>query len=211
MNIIYGTTSETKHDELNDYFGRTLDFRLVSLKDIKPVTEIAETGNSFKENSILKAQAFKTHCEANGLTGMLVLADDTGLEIDAVNGKLVVITTSYFGKNLPQIGYINKLLYLLMREDVNRSATLVCSLTAILPDGITQTFEGKLRGRIAKQCGNLDGRVFYPVFIPDGETKALSELKGIDTPRIIAFKKLLEVIEIQKNTEEKIKRMNLNI
>lgn len=87
MKIIYGSTNKAKLQEVKDFFiNNKIDVELLSLKDINFNEEIEENGKSFEENSLIKAKAIKKFCEKNNINE-IVITDDAGLCVDALNGR----------------------------------------------------------------------------------------------------------------------------
>jgi len=141
-----------------------MDIRLVSLEDYPHIPEIVESGISFLENALIKA---KTVAEA---TGEIALADDSGLEVDALDGAPGVRSARYAGPSADDAGNIQKLLHTL--RDVpsgKRGAQFRCVLALYSPtDGRTETFEGCWRGMIADEPVGCGGFGYDPIFfLPD--------------------------------------------
>lgn len=177
MEIIYATTNIGKKDqvqsflEYNDY-----DVNLITLHDIGFDEEIEENGETFEENSLIKAEAVKRFCNKNNINKIIV-ADDAGLMVDALGGRPGVHTARYAGDHASQEVVLNKLLEEMKNVDSDkRTASFRCVLTAILEDGTKIVCKGETKGRIAEKCGKMGKLTFGPVLIPDGYNKVMNEL-----------------------------------
>ena len=137
-----------------------LPFEFVSLLDYPDAPEIEETGATFTENAVLKARAYAA------CTGELTLADDSGLEVDALGGAPGVLS-SRFAPTDPE--RIAKLIDL-MKEipDDGRSARFRCAIAVAWPDGRVETCEGSLEGVIAREPRGTNGFGYDPVlYLPE--------------------------------------------
>ena len=127
--LIFATGNEGKMKEIREILG-DLDYEILSMKEAGVDVDIVEDGTTFEENAIIKA---KTVMEA---TGSLVLADDSGLEVDYLNKEPGVYSARYMGENT---SYRIKNQIILDRlhgvPDIVRSARFVCVIAAAFPDG----------------------------------------------------------------------------
>ena len=135
MKIIYGTSNQAKIAQVKDYLDyKNIDVEILSLKDIGFNEEIDENGTTFEENSLIKAKATKAYCEKNDINE-IIMTDDAGLCIDALNGEPGVYSARYAGDHAPQIVAINKVLSKMENvKDEDRTAKFVCVLTLMMPD-----------------------------------------------------------------------------
>ena len=141
---------------------------LLSLADLGITDDVEETGETFETNARLKARAYAR------LTGLPVLADDSGLEVDALDGGPGVRTKRYAGPDATDVRNNRKLLDALAGlSPERRGARYVCVLALGLPDdagGVTlRTTRGTLRGRIAVAPKGSGGFGYDPIFEPKGE------------------------------------------
>ena len=156
--------------------------KIQTLKDISWTTEIPETGKTFLENARIKA---RTVARA---TGQWVLADDSGLETEALQGAPGVYSARFAGTNANDID--NRILLLeKMKGKSNRSARFVAVL--ILSNGIKDfVFEGECKGQISEEELGKGGFGYDPLFIPANHTKSFAEMsaeeKNIISHRAIA-------------------------
>jgi non-canonical purine NTP pyrophosphatase (RdgB/HAM1 family) len=147
------------------------DYELKSPSDIlKEKLDVAETGNTFRENACLKAKAFH---EASGLD---TFADDSGLEVDALQGDPGVFSSRFAGENATDKDNRVKLLHEISAiPDSKRTARFVCVICAII-DGKVEYFEGKCDGKIIFEEKGSGGFGYDPVFQPAGYEKTFAEL-----------------------------------
>ena len=151
-----------------------LPITLVSLADFPTIEAVAETGSTFVENAALKALGYARQA------GVFTLADDSGLEIDALEGAPGVRSARYLGDHASYADRMNALLTALKAaNDVARTARFVCAL-AIASDKqeMLYTTEGTCEGRIAGSPRGTGGFGYDPVFLPEGFTQTFGELSA---------------------------------
>lgn len=196
MRIIYGTSNSKKIEQVKNFFKtQNVHLEILSLKDIGFNEEIDENGETVEENSMIKAKAIKEYCDKNNINEIIV-TDDTGLMVDALNSAPGVHTARYAGDHAPQEVAINKLLNEMKDvEESKRNAHFECVLTAVLTNGKYVVEKGITEGKIATKAGTMGKLTFGPIFIPNGHDVVMNELKDEElghTHREIAFLKLLE-------------------
>lgn len=191
--VIFATGNEGKMKEIREILG-DLDIELLSLKDAGIHADIVEDGKSFEENAQIKA---KTICE---LTGEIVLADDSGLEIDYLNKEPGIYSARYMGEDT---SYDIKNQALLDRldgvPDEKRTARFVCAIAAAMPDGCCEVVRGTMEGIIGHKIAGENGFGYDPIFfLPEcGCTSAeLSpEKKNELSHRGEGLKKICKILE----------------
>ena len=178
MRILYGTGNKAKVEAMRKIIRiHGFDVELLTIKDVGFDKEIVEDGTTFEENSEIKANAIKEFCKENNINDVLVLTDDAGLCVDALNGEPGVYTGRYAGDHATQIENIDKLLGKMKDfEGDQRKATFVCVLTVILENGEKIVARGECFGTIAKEHGVLGGLTYGPVFVPQGFDKPMNDL-----------------------------------
>ncbi len=129
-----------------------------------------EDGATFADNARIKARA-----GAALHPGRWVVADDSGLEVDALGGAPGVLSARYGGDGLDDTGRVAALLAA-VRDADDRSARFVCVLVAIGPDGAEHVAEGRLEGRLAQAPRGANGFGYDPILIPAGGTRTCAEL-----------------------------------
>ncbi len=170
MNIILATHNLSK---LKEFRTMASDYpvKILGLRDIGYEQEIEETGASFDENAMLKAKT--VYNSVNDL----VIADDSGLCVDALDGAPGIYSARYAGENGKNEDRIARLLHELHGVDEpDRSAVFRCSLVAIYRDGQTKTFHGYCHGTIIREPRGENGFGYDPVFVPDGDRRTLAEM-----------------------------------
>ena len=165
--LVFATHSEHKLDELKAMLP---EFSVYGLKDIDIHDDIEENGQTLTENACIKASFLYAK------SGMTALAEDTGLEVFALNGQPGVHTARYAGDQRDPIDNMNKLLNALEGQH-DRSAQFRTVIT-LVSDEETLYFEGIVTGRIGETMSGTAGFGYDPVFIPDGYDKSFAELDG---------------------------------
>jgi XTP/dITP diphosphohydrolase len=171
------------------------DLEVVSLADVPGATAPAETGSTLDENARIKARA------AMARTGLPAIADDTGLEVDALDGRPGVHAARYAGPQASYADNVRKLLSELAGVPAGqRAARFRAVCVACWPDGIELAAHGVLEGRIAAAPRGTGGFGYDPVFeLPDGRTLAeLAEAeKNALSHRARAMRRLAQLIRIK--------------
>ena len=202
MKMIYGTSNVNKVKDIKSIIAaHGADIEIISLKDIGFTAEIVEDGETFEENSEIKAIAVKQFCDENNISYDIITTDDAGLCVDCLNGEPGVYSARYAGENATQEDCLRKLLSNIEKAgDIQRKGQFVCVLTSFLKDGTKIVSRGECTGTIAKQIKKLGGLTYSPVFIPNGYDVPMSELSAEEyenahNHRDKAFGKLLEQIK----------------
>ena len=196
MKLIYGTGNQGKINQVKDYLKTTdLNLEIISIKDFGFDQDIEENGTTFEENSLIKAKAIKEFLDKNDIQG-IVMADDSGLCVNALDGKPGVYSARYAGDHAPQEVVLNKLLNDIKNTKTNDySAKFVCVLTAILPDGKVIVTRGEVRGTILKEPKKMGKMTYDPVFVPEGFDVPMVEIEDKDLGCTHREKALLQLIE----------------
>jgi XTP/dITP diphosphohydrolase len=184
MEIIFASNNLNKIREINNILGNS--FTLLSLQDLNINEDIPENEMTLEGNALYKARhIFKA-------SGKNVFADDTGLEVEALNGRPGVHSARFAGENKDSDANIEKLLSLLENE-TNRNARFRTVIALIL-DGKEYLFEGTVSGKIIRARRGKQGFGYDPVFIPDGKSVTFAEMdleeKNMISHRARAFEKL---------------------
>ena len=156
--IIFATGNEGKMREIRMILG-DLGIPVVSLKEAGIQADIVEDGTTFEENALIKAR------EISRLTGEAAMADDSGLEIDYLNGEPGVYSARYLGEDT---SYDIKNQIILDRlsqvPDEQRTARFVCAIACVLPDGTVLTAKDAMEGRIGYEIAGKNGFGYDPIF-----------------------------------------------
>ncbi len=156
--IIFATSNQDKLREVREILS-PLQLEVVSMKEAGVSAEIEENGSTFEENSLIKARGIWE------ISGGTVLADDSGLEIDALGGEPGIYSARYMGydtsyhvKNRALIDALEGV------EDEKRTARFVCAVSAVFPDGSHSTVRGTMEGRIGYEEAGENGFGYDPIF-----------------------------------------------
>jgi len=156
--IIFATGNEGKIKEIKMIFEDT-QWEVLSMKDVGIQVDVEENGNSFEENAIIKAKAIAKYCKE------IVLADDSGLVVDALNGEPGIYSARYMGEDT---SYVIKNENILDRmkdfKGEKRSARFICAVAAAFPDGQVITTQGVMEGEIAQCSSGENGFGYDPIF-----------------------------------------------
>jgi XTP/dITP diphosphohydrolase len=170
--LLVATYNKGKLAELRDLLA-DLPLTILELDSFPTVEPIAETGQTFAENATLKASGYAKQ------TGLLALADDSGLKVDALDGAPGVLSARYGGPGASDSDRTSKLLSELSGVAVEARTARFVSVIAIADEGgqIVSLFKGKCEGRIADAPSGSRGFGYDPIFIPDGFNKTFGELE----------------------------------
>ena len=191
--IIFATGNKDKMREIREIMA-DCDVHIVSMKEAGIRVDIVEDGTTFEENAKIKARAVAAHTDA------IVLADDSGLEIDYLNKEPGIYSARYLGEDTP---YSIKNAEILKRcegvPDEKRDARFVCVIACAYPDGTVDTATGIIEGKLAKEPKGENGFGYDPIFyLPErgmttGEMEP--EEKNAISHRGIAIRKMVEILK----------------
>lgn len=156
MQMIAATKNKGKIREIENIFGK-LGIEVVSAEDAGIDVEVEETGSSFIENSLIKARSIDMFCDS------IVLADDSGLCVDALGGRPGIYSARYAGEGASDSEKVAKLLEE-MKGVTERSAMFVTAAAVVFPDGREVTAMGEVRGYILDAPEGNNGFGYDPVF-----------------------------------------------
>ena len=184
MEIVFATNNENKTREIRNILGNS--FNLLSLNDLNIDEDIPENEPTLEGNALHKAR------HVHKMLNMNVFADDTGLEIDMLNGLPGVKSARFAGENKNSDANIEKVLAM-MGKSKNRKARFR-TVIALIMEGKEYLFGGIVDGMIIPNRRGTDGFGYDPVFIPEGETRTFAEMplgeKNKISHRARAFEKL---------------------
>jgi len=186
VKVVLATKNPHKLEEILSILGEIPGVEFLTFRDI-PLPDVEETGGTLEENAILKATSVARE------TGLPALAEDTGLEVEALGGAPGVRSARFAGENKDYRANNEKLLGLLKGVTDRRARFRTVAVLA-LPDGRTWTAEGVLEGRIAETPRGEGGFGYDPLFIPEGETRTLAEMSPEEKNRISHRRKALEAM-----------------
>ncbi len=190
MRLLIATTNPGKVGEYQHLLNG-LDYELVSLSEVGITQEVAETGVTYEENALLKAREYAA------LSGLLTLADDSGLEVDALGGRPGVHSARYAPDSPARIRQL-----LAEMRDIpvgERTARFQCVIALAWPDGRTEITRGTCEGQIAMEARGANGFGFDPVFYVPESGLTMAELpesfKNLISHRARAAQKMRPVLE----------------
>ncbi|MBV1710299.1 MAG: RdgB/HAM1 family non-canonical purine NTP pyrophosphatase [Erysipelothrix sp.] len=190
--LIVATNNKHKAEEIKDMLS-DLDFEVLSLADIGIDVEVEEVGSTYAENALIKAMALRD------LTQGWILADDSGLEIDALDRAPGIYSARYLGEDTPYM--IKNSMILDKLEDVeNRSARFVCSIALVFDDGSYWITVNKCEGSISHSIQGSNGFGYDPIFIPEGQQQTFgvlpSEIKNSISHRAKALQAVVQYCQL---------------
>ena len=198
MRIIFATGNEGKLREIREILS-DLGLEIVSMKEAGIKADIVEDGKSFKENALIKARAISKIAK-----GELVMADDSGLVIDALNGEPGIYSARYMGEDTSYDIKNNAILERMKGfKGEERSARFVCAVAAVITDDDGQvreyTTEGAFEGVIADEIAGANGFGYDPIFyVPEKHmtsAELTSEEKNELSHRGKALRAMKEVLK----------------
>lgn len=175
--LVFATNNAHKLEEIASILGDKIE--LLSLKDIHCQADIPETSDTLEGNAIQKAEYIHQHY------GMDCFADDTGLEVEALNGAPGIYSARYAGEGHDSEANMKKLLEN-MQDKENRKAQFRTAICLIM-DGETHLFEGIVKGEIIKEKKGGAGFGYDPIFVPEGYDLTFAEL-GNDIKNTISHR-----------------------
>ena len=187
-NLVFATNNPNKLKEIRNAVS---DFKIISLNELNINEDIPETGNTLQENALQKASYIFNK------TGENCFADDTGLEIQALNNQPGVYSARYAGENCTSEDNIQKVLSKL-NGIKNRNAKFKTVITLIL-NNKTYFFEGEVKGIILEEKTGDKGFGYDPIFRPNGFDVSFAQMstqqKNEISHRGLAVKKLVEFLQ----------------
>ncbi len=197
--FIVATRNKGKIFEIAEIL-QEFNFEVISMVQAGISKDIKETGRTFMDNALIKAKGIY------GLTHEMVMADDSGLEVEYLNGAPGIYTSRFAGEGATDIERINKLLELLKGVDINRrKARFVCAIAVFLPDGTHFTVEGTCEGYIGFELKGENGFGYDPIFYIPEYGMTMAEMEPEHKHRIshrgTALRKMVEELTIHLQKE----------
>lgn len=188
MKLVFASNNQNKINEIKAMLPKSIE--LLSLKDIDCNEDIPETAKTIEGNAILKAnyvtEKYNLPC----------FADDTGLEVEALNGEPGVYSARYAGENKNSDDNMNKLLDNL-KDKSNRNAQFK-TIIALNLNNEQHLFEGIAKGKIISEKKGEKGFGYDPIFVPEGFTSTFAEMEMTEKAKLshrgIATRKLIEFL-----------------
>lgn len=176
--VIIATKNRGKSREFEDMF-RKRGYQVLTLLDYPEIADIEETGNTFEENAIIKAEA------VSKTLNKLVISDDSGLIIDALEGRPGIFSARYAGEQKDDQANIDKVLEELSGIPFNkRTARFYCALAVAAPGQKTLTVSGTCEGKILEERRGTNGFGYDPIFFVDEKEQSMAELSSEEKNQI---------------------------
>ncbi len=186
--IVFATNNQHKLDEIRKITEGRL--RILGLADIGCREEIEETGSTLEENALIKARFVREKY------GYDCFADDTGLEVEALDGAPGVYSSRYAGAGCNPVDNMDKLLAAL--QGVKNRAAQFRTVIALVINGEEHLFDGVIKGKIIEEKRGTTGFGYDPIFMPDGYDRTFAELgnevKNRISHRALAMEKLVDFL-----------------
>ena len=190
--LVFATSNKGKYNEVKKMMPRNIN--LLSLNDLNFIGDIRETGKTLKQNAKIKSDFIFNNF------GINCFADDSGLEIDSLNGMPGVYSARFAGKTCNSNDNIEKVWKLLTGH--NNTDAKFKSILSLNIDGNTFFFEGKIDGKIIFNKRGTNGFGYDSIFIPNGYNKTFAELNSVEKNEIShrskALKRLIIFLDKQK-------------
>ena len=195
VQLVLATRNAKKLAELDRLLaGAGLDVQILGSDAFSELPEIEETGSTFAENSLIKARAVSTH------TGLIAIADDSGLCVDALDGQPGIYSARWAGQGATDESNLDLVLEQIREvEPARRTAHFACAAALVLPSGEEYVVQGQVNGVLLTQRRGVGGFGYDPIFLPDGfditTAEMTSEQKDAISHRGQAMRSLVPVIE----------------
>ncbi len=193
--LVLATRNEHKVVELQRILAAAqLPAEVVALDSFSDVPEVAETATTFADNALLKAHAVAA------ATGLVAIADDSGLCVDVLGGSPGVFSARWSGRHGDDRANLELLLAQLSDvPDAARTAHFTCAAAVATPDGRATSVLGELHGVLTRQPRGSNGFGYDPIFVPDGDSRTTAEMDPEDKDAIShrgrAFRALVEPLK----------------
>jgi len=195
MRLLLATNNPGKVKEIKPLF-KAPARELISLADLGLFFEPAETGDAFEANAIQKATETLAFLRENGHDDITVLADDSGLCIDAMDGEPGVDSANYMGRETPY--HVRNAYIISQLENKPRDAKFMCVIACAYPNDTVVTVTGEVHGEIAHEPAGESGFGYDPIFFVPSYGKTMAELtmqeKNAISHRGQALQKMLEIL-----------------
>lgn len=196
--IIFATGNAGKMREIREILA-DMDMEVLSMKEAGVEADIVENGSTFEENAVIKAKTAAGMLEehlGNRQDAVIVLADDSGLEIDALNKEPGIYSARYMGEDTPySVKSANLIARLAGVPDEKRTARFVCAIAAVMPNGEIITTQGVIEGRIGYEEKGNNGFGYDPIFYVPEYGRTTAQLTEEEKNRISHRGKALEAMK----------------
>ncbi len=192
IKLVLATHNSHKQREMNTILSH-LGIIIVGLDDFPQIGDVEETGSTLLENSLIKART------VHKITGLPALADDTGLEVDALDGAPGVFSARYAGNDPSYEDNVNKLLFELQDLPLEKRSARFKTVISFVDGNAELLSEGFIQGIITLSSRGAKGFGYDPVFQPNSYDKTFAEMgqneKNLISHRAIALEKMKKILE----------------
>ncbi len=199
VQLVLATRNAKKLAELDRLLASAgLDVEILGSDAFSDLPEIEETGSTFAENSLIKARAVAAH------TGLIAIADDSGLCVDALNGQPGIYSARWAGPGATDESNLDLVLEQIRDvEPAQRTAHFACAAALVLPSGQEYVVQGQVNGVLLTQRRGAGGFGYDPIFLPDGfditTAEMTSDQKDAISHRGQAMRALVPLIQDHVN------------
>jgi XTP/dITP diphosphohydrolase len=177
--LLLATRNPHKLVELRRILAPSVPVEVLGLDDVPTYDELPETGATFAENALIKAR------EGAARTGLLTVADDSGLAVDALNGMPGVLSARWAGRGHDDAANLRLVLEQLAdTPDERLGAAFWCAAALVTPEGLETVVDGRMGGRLVREPRGTNGFGYDPIFVPEGLELTSSELPSDEKDRI---------------------------
>ena len=196
MRIVFATGNQDKMREIREILS-DLDMEIVSMEEAGVYMDVNESGTSFSENAQIKATVIAQELQdRNQQAGTIVMADDSGLEVDYLHKEPGIYSARYLGKDTSYTDKNNTIIERLHGvPDEKRTARFVCAIAAVMPDGTILSTNERMEGQIGYEISGQNGFGYDPIFFLPEFGKTAAELSEEEKNRISHRGKALRAIE----------------
>jgi XTP/dITP diphosphohydrolase len=187
--LLLASRNAHKLDEMRRILAPKVDVEVLGLNDVDEFDEVPETGASFAENALIKAVDAAKH------TGLITVADDSGLAVDALNGMPGVLSARWAGVAKNDAANLNLVLEQLADvPDERLGATFWCAAALVTPAGTRLVREGRMPGRLIRESRGSNGFGYDPIFVPSGYELTSAEIESAEKDQISHRGKALQAL-----------------
>tara|TARA_Y100000996_G_scaffold140524_1_gene107450 strand:- start:10 stop:627 length:618 start_codon:yes stop_codon:yes gene_type:complete len=169
IDIVLATHNKDKQLELSKALNSE-DINILSLENFPNIGDIIEDGETLEENALIKAHT------VYGITGLPSISDDTGLEVDALNGDPGVYSARYAGENCSYMDNVNKILKMMFKVPLDLRTAQFKTVMAFVSNKMELVSEGSVKGLITKESKGIGGFGYDPVFYVPEMMKTFAEM-----------------------------------
>jgi len=202
IDIVLATHNKDKQAELSKALS-SKNVNILSLDDFPDIGEIIEDGETLKDNALIKAHT------VYGITGLPSISDDTGLEVNALNGEPGVYSARYAGENCSYLDNVNKILKTMSKIPLDLRGAQFKTVMAFVSDKRELVSEGSVKGLITEESKGIGGFGYDPVFYVPEMMKTFAEMtieeKNKISHRGIATRNMIELLrshQVTSNSKE---------